>query len=58
MHSSSEIALEPVARDAPEVQGLYDYLTLAVGLYRAAGHREVPAYNDNPKADLWLERDL
>jgi len=34
------------------------YLTPAVGLYRAAGYREVPAYNDNPKADLWFERDL
>lgn len=35
-----------------------DYLTPAVGLYRAAGYREVPAYNDNPKADLWFERQL
>lgn len=34
------------------------YLTEAVGLYRAAGYREVPAYNDNPKADLWFERQL
>src|SRR5215218_2449512 len=34
------------------------YLTPAVGLYRAAGYREVPAYNDNPKADLWFERAL
>src|SRR6188768_2103451 len=32
-----------------------DYLTPAVGLYRAAGYREVPAYNQNPKADLWFE---
>jgi GNAT superfamily N-acetyltransferase len=35
-----------------------DYLTPAVGLYRAAGYREVPAYNENPKADLWFERSL
>lgn len=35
-----------------------DYLTPAVGLYRAAGYREVPAYNENPKADLWFEREL
>lgn len=35
-----------------------DYLAPAVGLYRAAGYREVPAYNDNPKADLWFERSL
>ena len=35
-----------------------DYLTPAVGLYRSAGYREVPAYNENPKADLWFERRL
>lgn len=35
-----------------------DYLTPAVVLYRAAGYREVPAYNENPKADLWFERSL
>jgi GNAT superfamily N-acetyltransferase len=35
-----------------------DYLTDAVGLYRAAGYREVPAYNENPKASLWFERAL
>lgn len=34
------------------------YLTEAVGLYRAAGYREVPDYNGNPKADLWFERQL
>ena len=35
-----------------------DYLTPAVGLYRSAGYQEVPAYNQNPKADLWFERRL
>ena len=35
-----------------------DYLTSAVALYRAAGYREVPAYNDNVKANLWFERPL
>ena len=35
-----------------------DYLTPAVGLYRSAGYREVGAYNENPKADLWFERAL
>jgi GrpB-like predicted nucleotidyltransferase (UPF0157 family)/GNAT superfamily N-acetyltransferase len=34
------------------------YLTDAVRLYRAAGYREVPDYNANPKADLWFERPL
>jgi ribosomal protein S18 acetylase RimI-like enzyme len=35
-----------------------DYLTEAIGLYRAAGYREVPDYNANPKASLWFERQL
>lgn len=35
-----------------------DYLAPAVGLYRSAGYFEVPAYNENPKADLWFERTL
>ena len=35
-----------------------DYLTDAIGLYRAAGYAEVPAYNENPKASLWFERQL
>ncbi|HEX5930010.1 MAG TPA: bifunctional GNAT family N-acetyltransferase/GrpB family protein [Solirubrobacterales bacterium] len=35
-----------------------DYLTAAIGLYAAAGYREVPDYNANPKANLWFERRL
>jgi GrpB-like predicted nucleotidyltransferase (UPF0157 family)/ribosomal protein S18 acetylase RimI-like enzyme len=35
-----------------------DYLTEAIGLYRAAGYEEVAAYNRNPKASLWFERSL
>ncbi len=35
-----------------------DYLAEAIGLYRSAGYAEVPDYNRNPKADLWLERQL
>ncbi len=35
-----------------------DYLTGAVALYRAAGYRQIPAYNRNPKANLWFERPL
>jgi ribosomal protein S18 acetylase RimI-like enzyme len=34
------------------------YLTAALALYRAAGYREVPDYNGNPKADIWFERQL
>jgi GNAT superfamily N-acetyltransferase len=35
-----------------------DYLTSAIALYRAAGYREIPPYNQNPKANLWFERAL
>lgn len=35
-----------------------NYLSEAIGLYRSAGYAEVPAYNRNPKADLWFERSL
>jgi GrpB-like predicted nucleotidyltransferase (UPF0157 family)/GNAT superfamily N-acetyltransferase len=35
-----------------------DYLTDAIGLYRASGYREVADYNGNPKASLWFERPL
>lgn len=35
-----------------------DYLTDAIGLYRAAGYRQVPDYNGNSKANLWFERPL
>ena len=34
------------------------YLTAALALYRNAGYREVPDYNDNRKADIWFERQL
>ena len=33
-------------------------LTAAVRLYRAYGFAEIPCYNDNPRADLWMERPL
>jgi GNAT superfamily N-acetyltransferase len=35
-----------------------DYLSGAVALYRTAGYREVAAYNENAKANLWFEREL
>ena len=34
------------------------HLPEAVRLYRSAGYRDVIAYNDNPYADLWLEKLL
>jgi DNA-binding MarR family transcriptional regulator/N-acetylglutamate synthase-like GNAT family acetyltransferase len=33
-------------------------LTEAIGLYRAAGYREVPAFNREPYADHWFEKKL
>jgi DNA-binding MarR family transcriptional regulator/GNAT superfamily N-acetyltransferase len=30
----------------------------AIGLYRAAGYREVPAFNDEPYAHHWFEKSL
>ena len=33
-------------------------LTEAVSLYRAAGYREVPAFNDEPYAHYWFEKAL
>ncbi len=33
-------------------------LSEAVALYRSAGYREIPAYNDNPYAHHWFEKDL
>ena len=33
-------------------------LTTAIALYRSAGYREIPPYNDNPDAQIWMERSL
>ena len=33
-------------------------LTEAIALYRSAGYVEVPAFNDEPFADHWFEKDL
>ncbi|MFB6395639.1 GNAT family N-acetyltransferase [Polymorphospora lycopeni] len=33
-------------------------LVEAVGLYKAAGYREIDAYNDEPYADHWFEKTL
>lgn len=35
-----------------------DTLTEAIALYRRAGYRSVPRYNDNPYARLWFEKSL
>jgi DNA-binding MarR family transcriptional regulator/ribosomal protein S18 acetylase RimI-like enzyme len=33
-------------------------LAAAIAMYRAAGYREVPPFNDNPYAHHWFEKDL
>jgi ribosomal protein S18 acetylase RimI-like enzyme len=33
-------------------------LTEAIAMYRAAGYREVDAFNDEPYADHWFEKHL
>jgi DNA-binding MarR family transcriptional regulator/GNAT superfamily N-acetyltransferase len=33
-------------------------LVEAIALYRSVGYREVPAFNDEPYADLWFEKEL
>jgi GNAT superfamily N-acetyltransferase len=35
-----------------------DLLVEAVALYRSAGYREVPAFNDEPFAHHWFEKRL
>ena len=30
----------------------------AIALYRSAGYREVPAFNDEPYAHHWFEKEL
>jgi hypothetical protein len=33
-------------------------LTEAIRLYQSAGYREAPAFNDEPYAHHWFEKDL
>ena len=33
-------------------------LTEAIGLYRSAGYREIGAFNDEPYAHHWFEKNL
>jgi ribosomal protein S18 acetylase RimI-like enzyme len=35
-----------------------DVLAEAIGLYRSAGYRQVPAFNDEPFADRWFAKSL
>jgi DNA-binding MarR family transcriptional regulator len=54
-------ALEAAAADSGASVAQLDTnaaLVEAIALYRSAGYREVPAFNDEPFADLWFEKRL
>jgi ribosomal protein S18 acetylase RimI-like enzyme len=36
----------------------HNALNEAIGLYRTAGYREVPAFNDEPYAHHWFEKSI
>jgi DNA-binding MarR family transcriptional regulator/N-acetylglutamate synthase-like GNAT family acetyltransferase len=53
--------VEALARDAGHAAVQLDTnrsLTEAIALYRSAGYREIPAFNDEPYAHHWFEKDL
>ncbi len=50
--SASERKLRRVRLDT------HSSLTAALHLYRTAGYREIPQYNDNPYAHYWFEKSL
>lgn len=52
-------ALEAHARGFHTVRlDTSEHLPEAIALYRKAGYREIPAYNDNPYAAHWFEKRL
>ena len=54
-------ALEEIARElsCPVVRlDTSAQLPEALALYRSSGYHDIPAYNDNPYADHWLEKLL
>ena len=54
-------ALEQRALDLGASEVVLDtnsVLREATALYRSAGYEEIPAYNDNPYASLWMRKHL
>jgi DNA-binding MarR family transcriptional regulator/GNAT superfamily N-acetyltransferase len=54
-------ALEQLAHDHGDLSVRLETnraLVEAIGMYRSAGYREVPAFNDEPFADHWFEKRL
>ena len=55
----AELEARAKARHAPAVQlETNQVLGEAIALYRSAGYREVPAFNDEPYAHHWFEKAL
>jgi ribosomal protein S18 acetylase RimI-like enzyme len=55
----TELEREAIAHGAPVVRlETNRNLTEAIALYRAAGYREVPAFNTEPYAHHWFEKSL
>lgn len=55
----TELEREAIAHSAPAVRlETNRNLTEAIALYRAAGYREVPAFNTEPYAHHWFEKSL
>jgi ribosomal protein S18 acetylase RimI-like enzyme/DNA-binding MarR family transcriptional regulator len=55
----TELEREAIAYGAPAVRlETNRNLTEAIALYRAAGYREVPAFNTEPYAHHWFEKSL
>jgi DNA-binding MarR family transcriptional regulator/GNAT superfamily N-acetyltransferase len=55
----SELERHATAAGAPTIRlETNNNLTEAINLYRSAGYREVAAFNDDPYADHWLEKQL
>jgi ribosomal protein S18 acetylase RimI-like enzyme len=51
-HAAATMGAAAVRLDTNET------LTEAMALYRSAGYREIPRYNDNPHAHHWFEKQL
>ncbi len=55
----AELETRASAHGAPAVRlDTNRALTEAIALYRASGYREVPAFNDEPYAHHWFEKEL
>lgn len=55
----AELEREAIAHGAPAVRlETNRSLTEAIALYRSAGYEEVPAFNAEPYADHWFEKQL